>query len=67
MLTCQGLSIAPFQSLQVQRWPQSWKDLGFELHPLRFGGVGVVRDLPAVGEKKGGSGCGETPESPKMG
>lgn len=42
LLTCQGLGVAPFQSLQVQCWPQRWEDLGLELHPLRFGGVGVV-------------------------
>lgn len=80
LLTCQGLGIAPFQSLQVQRWPQSWQDLGLELHPLRFGGVSVVGDLPTVGKKKGvkvwgdpscpqkwHSGCGETLPVPKNG
>lgn len=53
LLTCQRLGVAPFQCLQVKRRSQSCQDLGLQLHPPRFRGVGVVGDLPAAAEKGG--------------
>lgn len=62
VLTRQCLSIALLQRLQVQRWPQRRQDLGFQMHPFFLGGVGVVRDLATVWERRGGRIWGDPPQ-----